>query len=98
MNAAVQVRKDARVIKAIKGLYHGLERIDDSAGYRANVRLCLERARLVTESYRETEGQPMVLRRAKALKKVLENMTVFVQDHELIVGNIASDPSAVQVA
>ncbi|MBM3131425.1 MAG: hypothetical protein FJZ95_00085 [Chloroflexi bacterium] len=95
MNTAVQVRKDARVIKAIKGLYRGLERIDDSAGYRANVRLCLERARLVTQSYKETEGEPMVLRRAKALKKIIENMTVFVQDYELIVGNIASDPSAV---
>ena len=95
MNAAVQQRKDEKVIKAIKGLYRGLERIDDSAGYRANVRLCLERARLVTESYKETDGEPMVTRRAKALKKILENMTIFIQDHELIVGNIASDASAV---
>ena len=29
--------------------------------------ICPERALLITESYRETEGQPMVLRRAKAL-------------------------------
>ncbi len=95
MNAAVQQRKEEKVIKAIKGLYRGLERIDEGAGYRANVRLCLERARLVTESYKETDGQPMVIRRAKALKKILENMTVFIQDNEQIVGNIASDPSSV---
>ena len=95
MNAAVQQRKEEKVIKAIKGLYRGLERVDDSAGYRANVRLCLERARLITESYKETDGEAMVLRRAKALKKILENMTIFIQDQELIVGNIASDPSAV---
>jgi len=95
MNAAIKQRKEEKVIKAIKGLYRGLERIDDSAGYRANVRLCLERARLVTESYKETEGQPMVLRRARALKKILENMTIFIQDNEQIVGNIASDPASV---
>ena len=84
MNSAIQQRKEEKVIKAIKGLYRGLERIDDSAGYRANVRLCLERARLVTESYKETDGQPMVIRRAKALKKILENMTIFIQDNEQI--------------
>ncbi|MFO8010666.1 MAG: DUF3029 family protein [Dehalococcoidia bacterium] len=95
MNTAIKQRKDEKVIKAIKGLYRGFERIDDSAGYRANVRLCLERARLVTESYRQTEGEPMVIRRAKALENILENMTIFIQDHERIVGNIASDPSSV---
>ncbi|MFO8101740.1 MAG: pyruvate formate lyase family protein [Dehalococcoidia bacterium] len=95
MNTAVKQRKDEKVIKAIKGLYRGLERIDDSAGYRANVRLCLERARLVTQSDKETDGQPMVIRRAKALEKILENMTIFIQDNEQIVGNIASDPSSV---
>ncbi|MFZ5436995.1 MAG: glycyl radical protein [Bacillota bacterium] len=48
--------------------------------------LCLERARLVTESYQRTEGEPMIIRRAKALKHVLENMTIFIRDGELIVG------------
>ena len=28
---------------------------------------CFERARILTRSYRETEGQPQVVRRAKAL-------------------------------
>jgi formate C-acetyltransferase len=49
--------------------------------------LCSERAILVTESYKETENEPAVIRRAKALKKVLENMTINIWDGELIVGN-----------
>lgn len=49
--------------------------------------LCSERALLVTEAYKETENEPTVIRRAKALKKVLENMTVHIWDGELIVGN-----------
>jgi len=39
-------------------------------------KLDLERARLLTESYRETENQPMTLRRAKALAHILDNMTI----------------------
>lgn len=37
----------------------------------ATPEICPERALLITKAYRETEGQPMVLRRAKALSKVL---------------------------
>lgn len=54
--------------------------------------ICVERARLVTESYRMTEGEPYILRRAKALKYLLEHMTVFIDEEELIVGNHASKP------
>jgi pyruvate formate-lyase/glycerol dehydratase family glycyl radical enzyme len=50
-------------------------------------RLSLERAKLVTESYKNTEGEPMVLRRAKSLAHVLENMAIYINEGELIVGN-----------
>ncbi len=36
----------------------------------------LERARLLTESYKMTEGFPMVLRRARGLSHILKNMTL----------------------
>jgi pyruvate formate-lyase/glycerol dehydratase family glycyl radical enzyme len=45
-----------------------------------------QRALLVTESYRETEGQPVVIRRAKALEKILGNIDIKVLSDELIVG------------
>lgn len=52
--------------------------------------ICVERARIVTESYKETEGQPMIIRRAKAMKKLLAEMTIFIQEDQLIVGAQAS--------
>lgn len=62
-----------------------------------NVRMCLERARLLTESYKQTEGQPEVIRRAKALAHILENMTIYIKDSELIVGNFASDGASLPI-
>ena len=35
-----------------------------------------ERAVLITESYQATEGLPMIMRRAKALENILNNLTV----------------------
>ncbi len=51
---------------------------------------CFERARLVTRAYRETEGYPTVLRRAKALARVFEEMPIFIRPGELLVGQRAS--------
>ncbi len=50
---------------------------------------CFERARLVTVSYRETEGQHPALRRARALAKVFDEMPIVIRPGELIVGQRA---------
>ncbi|MEL7639249.1 MAG: glycyl radical protein [Solidesulfovibrio sp.] len=49
--------------------------------------ICVERAQLITASYQETEDQPILIRRARALEKILDNMTIFIQPDEIIVGN-----------
>lgn len=49
-------------------------------------RVSLERAVRFTESFKETEGQPLVLRWAKALKHFADNAPVAIFDDELIVG------------
>jgi formate C-acetyltransferase len=49
-------------------------------------RVALERAVHFTESFKTTEGQPLVLRWAKALKHVAEKISVAILDDELIVG------------
>ncbi|MCS7108298.1 MAG: glycyl radical protein [Sulfolobales archaeon] len=54
----------------------------------------VNRALLVTESYRETEGEPPPIRRAKALRKVLSEMPIHILDGELIVGNQSHKPRA----
>ena len=46
----------------------------------------VERAKYFTESMRQTEGEALVLRWAKAMKHVAENITVYIDDHQLIVG------------
>jgi formate C-acetyltransferase len=63
--------------------------------FRPEIRLDLQRSRLMTESYRETEGEAMVLRRAKALANILNNMGIFIRDYERIVGYQTADPSGI---
>ncbi|WKY47796.1 pyruvate formate lyase family protein [Eubacteriaceae bacterium ES3] len=46
-----------------------------------------ERALLITEAYKANEALPIVLKRGKALRYVLENITIHTYDDELIVGN-----------
>jgi pyruvate formate-lyase/glycerol dehydratase family glycyl radical enzyme len=74
-----------------------IEIADDARANRPGMRwtLDLERAKLLTESYKQTEGKPMVLRRALGLKHILENMTIYIRPEELIVGNFASTPDSV---
>jgi formate C-acetyltransferase len=52
--------------------------------------LCIERLRLITQSWEQTKDEPMILRLAKAFDHVAKNMTIFIEDGELIVGNGAS--------
>jgi len=52
--------------------------------------ICIERARIYTRAYRETESLPTVRRRAHALRRTLQEMTIWIGAEELIVGNLAS--------
>ena len=81
-------------VKSFRALGRGYEKEAGRSPYRPGVKICLERARLVTQVYKETEGEPMVLRRAKALASILENMTIYIGDEERIVGNFASTPDS----
>lgn len=52
--------------------------------------ICIERARLYTQSYKETEGDPPAIANAKALAKTLAEMTIRIDEDEFIVGNKTS--------
>jgi len=54
--------------------------------------ICVERAKYWTEAMKETEGEPMIIRNAKALERVLMNISVNIYPGELIVGTMVSDP------
>jgi hypothetical protein len=45
---------------------------------------------LITESFKETEGEPAIPRYARAYSHMLENMPVLIDNVELFVGEGAS--------
>jgi pyruvate formate-lyase/glycerol dehydratase family glycyl radical enzyme len=53
-------------------------------------RIDVERAKYFTESFRETEGEPLILRWSKAMKYIAEKITVYIDDNQLIVGRAGS--------
>ena len=66
-----------------------LEKLKDSL-LSAEPRLCIERAQIYTKVYQENEALPIVRKRALALKKTLEESTIYIDEGELVVGNTAS--------
>ena len=59
---------------------------------RGNSGLSLHRARLLTESWKETEGLPVPVRRARAFRKIVEGIPLYIDDEQLLVGDFASKP------
>jgi len=58
--------------------------------------LSLERARLVTASYKETQGLPMPIRRAKAFEKIVTEIPIYIDADQLLVGDFASRSMAAE--
>jgi len=48
--------------------------------------ICVERAKLITESYQKTRGEPSSLRFAKAMNYFLKNMSIKIWNDEFLVG------------
>jgi len=78
--------KEDRFRKTHSRVFKMLERFDGQ-----KPRIDIERALYFTQSMKETEGEPLVLRWAKALKHIAENMTVYVQDDQLLLGRAGYD-------
>ena len=78
------VPKSSRIPKLIEALYANMPVIESA------------RAKLITESYKATEGQPMVTRRAEAFAHILRNIPIIIRDNELIVGSSTIAPRGCQ--
>ncbi|MFC1989720.1 pyruvate formate lyase family protein, partial [Chloroflexota bacterium] len=61
--------------------------------YREGVMLDIERPKLIYEAYKATEGEPMVLRRAKAIANLLDKKNLYILPHERVLGNITAKPN-----
>ena len=78
------VPKSSRIPKLIEALYANMPVIESA------------RAKLITESYKATEGQPIVTRRAEAFAHILRNIPIIIRDNELIVGSSTIAPRGCQ--
>lgn len=56
-----------------------------------------ERAVLLTESYKMTEHEPIIMRRAKAFSHIVRNLPVTIRDEELIVGSATKSSRSCQI-
>lgn len=50
--------------------------------------ISVQRAKIFTESHKATEGEPVIIRRAKAFREVCKEIPISIFAGELIVGNI----------
>jgi len=90
----LRMLKESVSVKLSRNVRQGYQKDENTRGmYRSGVRLNVERNRLLTESYKATEGEPMVLRRAKALSHILRNMSIFIVPNSRIVGHSGSTPN-----
>lgn len=59
--------------------------------------LCVEQFRLANESLEITGGEPMLIRRAKLHAYVLDHITIFIEDGDLLCGSGASKPFGLEM-
>ena len=74
------IPKSPRIQKLVDALYEHMPVIESA------------RAKLITESYKETEGEPIITRRAKAFAHI----PIIIRDNELIVGSSTIAPRGCQ--
>lgn len=78
------IKKTERIDRLIANLFAKMPEIESA------------RARLITESYKETESEPVIIRRAKAFAHILENIPIIIRDDELVVGSSTIAPRGCQ--
>ena len=79
-----RIPKSERITRLVHNLYAKMPEIESA------------RAVLVTESYKQTENEPLIIRRAKAFEHILKNIPIIIRDEELIVGSSTLAPRGCQ--
>ncbi len=81
---STKIPKTERITRLVDNLFAKMPEIESA------------RAVLLTESYRQTEGEPEVMRKAKAFAHILDNIPIIIRDEELIVGSSTLAPRGCQ--
>ena len=79
------IQKTERISRLVDHLFEKMPEIE------------ADRAVLLTESYRATEAEPMIMRRAKAFDHICRNIPIIIRPEELIVGSATQAPRGCQV-
>ena len=83
-NNDLEIKKSPRIDRLIEALFAKMPEIE------------ADRALLITESYQQTEDQPIIIRRAKAFEHILKNIPITIREDELIVGSATKAPRGCQ--
>ncbi len=76
--------------------FERIDRLQNRMNHRVPT-ICPERAEIITESFQKTEGESIVVRRAKAFDAIMEKMTIYIEPDSLIFGNQARENFAAPV-
>ena len=79
-----RIERSERIPKLIEHLFEGIPTIESA------------RAKLITESYQQTESEPIIIRRAKAFEHILKYLPIIIRSEELIVGSTTIAPRGCQ--
>lgn len=79
-----KIKKSDRIDRLIENLFKKMPEIE------------AERAVLLTESFRSTENEPLIIRKAKAFEHILKNIPIVIRSEELIVGSATKAPRGCQ--
>lgn len=80
-----EIAKSERIDKLKEALFESKPEIESS------------RAVLLTESYKQTEGMPIIKRRSAAFRNILEKLPVIIRPNELVVGSTTVKSRSCQV-
>ncbi|MCQ2478061.1 MAG: glycyl radical protein [Clostridia bacterium] len=80
-----EIKKSPRIPALVEHLYEKMPEIE------------ADRALLLTESYKQSEGMPIITRRALAFEHILKNIPITIRPMELIVGSATKSPRSCQV-
>ncbi|MGN0492416.1 MAG: pyruvate formate lyase family protein, partial [Acutalibacteraceae bacterium] len=80
-----EIAKSPRIPKLVEHLFEKKPQIE------------ADRAVLITESYKASEGKPIITRRAEAFEHILDNLPITIRPLELIVGSNTKQPRSCQV-
>lgn len=79
-----KIKKSDRIDRLIENLFRKMPEIE------------ADRAVLLTESFKSTENEPLIIRKAKAFEHILKNIPIVIRSEELIAGSATIAPRGCQ--